>query len=657
MAISPAPERRTALRLPRSLPRRPPLATPVSSAKWDYFRSHGFYVRVAILGVVSLAVFAALGLRLWALQLLQGPRYANLATRQTYRYVDLPTPRAPIVDAKGRLLVQSNGRRALTVDALAFGRLSRDGRWWQPSARGWRALARVSRLTRVPVPMLVRNIRRSVTRSPYAPAVAIPTLAWPLAFYLDERSRLYPGFQVTAFPDRQYPQGAFGSEFLGLLGQISERQLGERTYRGYKAGQVIGQSGVEATYDRLLSGGLRRARVPVDSEGRPIGQPAFLHRGRSRYALRLTVDVKLQRAVERAIQDGIRFAHAAGHRDANAGAAVVMDARTGAIRALAGYPSFSQIAAARNSKYLARLLAGNGPPLIDRATQGVFPLGSTFKPIVAQAALAAGLISPYSLLQCTGSLTVGNHVFHNVEPGVNAWLGLRQALSTSCDTWFYRLGVMFDRRRVASGSLDMQRWAKLLGLGSTTGVDLPAEAAGVVPTPGWLRRTFTVPWQRVWFTGYSVNLSIGQGQLAVTPLQLAVAYAALANGGTVLRPHLGDALLSPAGDVVRRLRFRPRRHLRLPNVWAIHEGLYDAAHTGTSGSIFGSFPIAVAGKTGTAQTGDGSDHSWYASWAPAAHPRIVVVVLIEHGGFGAEAAAPAAREIYQAYFGLRRRAR
>ncbi|MDQ3876462.1 MAG: penicillin-binding transpeptidase domain-containing protein, partial [Actinomycetota bacterium] len=408
---------------------------------------------------------------------------------------------------------------------------------------------------------------------------------------------------------------------------------------------------------RLLNAGLRRARVPVDSLGRPIGRPAYIGRGAPPRALQVTVDADLQRAAERAIRDGIRFAHSAGHADANAGAAVVMDARTGAIRALASHPSFSQVAAARNPRYLARLLRGDGPPLVERATQGVFPLGSTFKPIVAQAALAAGLISPWSVLQCTGSLPVGNHVFHNVEPGVNAPLTLRSALSTSCDTWFYRLGVMFDARRVRSGNLDMQRWARLLGLGTATGVDLPGEATGVIPTPGWLRRTFTIPWQRVWFTGYSVNLSIGQGQLAVTPLQLAVAYAALANGGTVVRPHVGGRILSSSGDVVRRLRFPPRRHVRLPSLWAIHQGLYDAAHTGTSAAIFGDFPIPVAGKTGTAETGTGSDHSWYASWAPAGNPRVVVVVLIEHGGFGAEAAAPAAREIYEAYFRLGRRAR
>ena len=206
---------------------------------------------------------------------------------------------------------------------------------------------------------------------------------------------------------------------------------------------------------------------------------------------------------------------------------------------------------------------------------------------------------------------------------------------------------------MANGSLGMQRWAKLLGLGHPTGLDVPGEAAGIVPTPQWRRRTFKLAWQRGWWTGDSVNLSIGQGQLQVTPLQLAVAYSALANGGTVVRPHVADALVGAHGR--RTLSFKPRAHLHLHDVWAIRQGLYEAAHGagGTSTAIFGNFPVAVDGKTGTAQAPSGSDHSWYASWAPAAHPRVVVVVLIEHGGFGAEAAAPAARDIYRAFFHLR----
>jgi penicillin-binding protein 2 len=171
-----------------------------------------------------------------------------------------------------------------------------------------------------------------------------------------------------------------------------------------------------------------------------------------------------------------------------------------------------------------------------------------------------------------------------------------------------------------------------------------------VPTPAWLKRTFKQPWERIWYEGYSVNLAVGQGQLAITPLQLAVAYSTLANGGTVVRPHVGKAVLNSSGQIVRELRFPARRHLRLTDAYAIRDGLIAGAHSGTSAAVFGNFPVQVAGKTGTAEAPPGSDHSWYGSWAPAYNPKLVVVVMIEHGGFGAEAAAPAAKEIYSAYF-------
>jgi penicillin-binding protein 2 len=364
--------------------------------------------------------------------------------------------------------------------------------------------------------------------------------------------------------------------------------------------------------------------------------------------LQLTIDARLQRAADKAVKDGIALARANGHSDAQAGAAVVMNPYTGAIYALSSYPTFNQVAAAQNPAYLASLYADKGlnPPLLNQATQGVYPTGSTFKPIVAEAALSEGLITPSTPQLCSGSFTIGGTTFHNVEAGVYESMSLPTALAQSCDTWFYRLGDRFFLR----GSQGIQRWAKLLGLGHSTGFDVPGESPGLIPTPAWLERTQHTPW----YEGQTINLSIGQGYLQVTPLQLAVAYSALVNGGTVVRPHVGKAILR--GESVQTLKFKPVRKVKLTDVWAIKQGLFEAAHSaaGTSTSVFGTFPVPVAGKTGTAESGPGrSDHSWYASWAPANHPKVVVVVLIAHGGFGAEAAAPAAKEIYQAFFRLK----
>jgi penicillin-binding protein 2 len=639
--------------LAHSFPRRP-LVEPLSTVEHGFFGGARFYMRLGVLGLLTVLLFAILFLRLWSLELIQGRRFAQATRAQSFRTVHLPTPRGEIVDRWGRLLTGDAGRLAVTADSAALGTTGAHG--WRPSRYGRAELRRLARLARVPTWKLIVRIREALRRAPFVSPVIISNAPRDVAFYLEERASSFEPFHVTAVPERWYPNGPLGGEFLGLLGEVNRQELHQRRYRGAQLGQFVGQSGVEATYERILDAGMLTAHVPVDARGNVVGPMRTLPMRRTPRSLELTIDARLQRAAEQAIRDGIALAHRAGHEDAHAGAAIVMNPWDGSIYALASYPSFNQAAAAHNPRYLARLLTATNAatPLLNRATQGLYPTGSAFKPIVAEAALADGLITPSSIIPCTGSLTVGNIVFHNVEAGINADLNLDQALAISCDTWFYRLGTMFYARQVSTGDLDMQRWAMRLGLGHPTGLDVPGEYGGVVPTPGWLRRTFREPAQRIWYEGYSVNLSIGQGYLAVTPLQLAVAYSALANGGTVVRPHVGRAIVHSGGRVLRRLRFAPRAHVRLVDVEAIRQGLYDAAHVGTSAAVFGSFPIPVAGKTGTAETPTGSDHSWYASWAPAGHPRVVVVVLIEHGGFGAEAAAPAAREIYSAFFRLRR---
>jgi penicillin-binding protein 2 len=616
----------------------------VSAIEAPFHGSGGFYLRASALGLAAIVAFGVLALRLWSLQVLRGPHYANAASRQSFRVVELPAARGAVLDAQGRTLVTTQGTLALTADPVTLGEVV-DGQW-QPTEEGRRALARVARLSGDSVATFVQRIRNSLFRSPYAPVQIVPRLTRKLDAYLEERADAFPGFAIAGVPSRSYPQGQLGSEFLGLLGEVGPAQLKQKRYAWAKPGVVIGQSGVEATYDRLLNGGLAKARVQVDALGRPVGRLKQAPPPPPQ-SLQLTIDARIQRAAERAVANGVAAAHANGHGDSSGGAAVVLDARTGGVVALASYPDFSQVAAAHNPEYLLHVSQ------LNRATQGVYPAGSTFKPIVAEAAMQEGLIGPSSYLACTGSYTVGNVVFHNVEAGVNAMMALPQALSMSCDTWFYRVGMLMyqDLQR---GRLTLQKWARKLGLGRPTGLDVPGESGGVVPTPAWLKATQS-GWAKTWYAGTSVNLSIGQGFLQVTPLQMAVAYAALANGGTVVRPHLADAVLDPSGRVVRRFAHRPARKLSLVGLQAIRDGLYSAAHSagGTSTSVFGDFPVPVSGKTGTAEAPPGSDHSWYASWAPSSKPRYVVVVLIEHGGFGAQAAAPAAKEIYSALFKLK----
>ena len=626
-----------------------PLVEPVSTVEEGYFASFAFSKRVGVVAILAAVAFGVLALRAWSLQLLHNLDYLRVSQAQQTRVVDLPAARGLIVDDDDRPLAAVGAELAVVADVSALGPLSFHGAW-KPASHGERVLEDLSKLTKTPVSTFVARIRTALVQSPFAPAVIVPHAPRALTFYLDERAPGFPGLHVVELPLRSYPQGALGGEFLGLLGQVSPQELNEPQYAHAKAGEVVGQSGVEATYDRYLNAGFAHARVKVNALGQ-IASPLRPERsGKAPDGLQLTIDARLQRAAENAVKSGIALAHQAGYPQASDGAAVVMNVHTGAIKALVSYPTVNETLAANDPAYVQRLDDGSLPdnPLFDRAIAGLYPAGSTFKPIVAAAALSGGLISPGTTMPCTGSLTVGNIIFHNVEPSIDEIMNLSDAIEMSCDTWFYRLGEQFYFKQ-QEGWYGIQQYARYFGLGKPTGIDIPGEAGGVVPTPAWLASTFKGTSQAYWYEGTSVNLSIGQGYLEVTPLQMAVAYAALANGGTVVRPHVAEAILGPKRKL---LSFPPVRHVAVTDLSDIQSALYEAAHgsTGTSTAIFGNFPVPVAGKTGTAQNPQGEDDSWYASWAPANDPKYVVVVLIEHGGFGANAAAPAAREIYQALF-------
>ena len=601
------------------------------------------------LAVVVAVGLALLLLRAWSIQVLHGKQYAQAAHQQAFRTVDLLGARGAIVDDRGRILAGTTGHVVVDADAASLGSRDAHGRW-SPSSDGLVAIKRLARLTNSRWGLLVARIRHDVLQSPFAPAVVIDHPSAALTVYLQERSDKFPGFKVEAEAARSYPQGAFGSEFLGLLGQIEPGQLKSHAYGNAQPGEVVGQSGVEAAYDSLLNKGFVGAKIPVDSLGRIAGA-LRVPRQKQPPTLQLSIDTQLQKAAEKAVLDGMAYARAAG-QNPTGGSAVAIDPWTGAIKAIASFPTFDQKRAADDPHYLTQLYADQlTTPTLDRAISGVYPTGSTFKPIVAEAALSAGIITPSTPQECTGSFTLGNHTFYNVERGIFESMDLPTALAQSCDTWFYRLGDRIWRADPAKKATLIQHWARLLGLGAPPPVDLTGATAGYLPMPGsYFERLTGTPY----YEGQAINLSIGQGALQVSPLQLAVAYCALVNGGFVVRPHVAEAVIRNGER--HPLRFKPVRKLKLsPYTWAIKQGLYEAANTpqGTSFAVFNGFRPTVAGKTGTAQAATATnpdDHSWYASWAPAGHPKLVVVVMIEHGGFGANAAAPAAKEIYQAYF-------
>jgi penicillin-binding protein 2 len=644
VAIS-TPDPRRRLKLPRQLPRRRRLQ-PYSRVDAPYFRSPGFYVRVGGLAAVVAVGLALLLLRAWSIQVLHGRQYAREARTQAYRSVDLLGARGAIVDDRGRLLAGTDGHLVIDADAASLGSRDAHGRW-SPSVAGLREIGRFAQLAGTSKQLLVARIAHEVLQSPFAPAVVIPDPNPGLANYLDERSGRYEAFKVEATGPRSYPRGAFGGEFLGLLGQINPQELKAGTYTGAQAGEVVGQSGVEAYYDSILNAGFVKAKIPVDSLGRIAG-PLKVPKQKQPPTLQLSIDLRLQQAAEKAVLDGMADGRTAGYNPTG-GSAVAIDPWTGAIKAMVSVPGFNEKLAADNPHYLTQLYKDTrAAPTLNRAIAGVYPTGSTFKPLISEAALSAGLITPYTQQLCSGSFTLGNHTFFNVEAGVYEYMTLPTALQQSCDTWFYRLGDRIWQADPAKKATLIQHWARLLGLGTTPPIDLVGASAGYLPMPGsYFEKLSGTPY----YEGQAINLAIGQGALQVSPLQLAVAYSALVNGGTVVRPHVGEAVIRNGKKHL--LRFKPVRKVKLsPYTWAIKQGLYEAANSpsGTSFGVFNGFHPTVAGKTGTAEAGAAGVHSWYASWAPYDHPQLVVVVMIEHGGYGAEAAAPAAKEIYQAYF-------
>ena len=622
-------------------------------------------LRIGILGMLALAVFGVLFLRLWALQVLSGDQYLQAAKNNQLRSVRVQAARGTILDREGRVLVGNRAGVAIQI-------------WPADLPDTWPArraeLRRLARVLGIPVRRIFEAINRR-RGDPLTPVTIKESARRDETFFLAEHEAEFPGVEVTATHLRDYPHGRLAAQLLGHVGEISPDQLRERRKRGYRAGDKIGQAGIEAAYDAYLRGRPGEARMRVDSLGHPQSELVLSRQSRAGYSLRLTLDIRLQRAAERAIEHGIALAHEDGEWAANGGAIVALDARDGAVLALASNPTYHP------GVYVGRVRRAQLAPLVDeraakeanhpalnRALEGVYPPGSTFKPVTALAALEEHLIQPYSPLSCTGSYLAYKQYFDNWDPYVNEAMTLPTALERSCDTYFYELGTQFYRLPRERGH-PLQAWASRFGFGQRTGIDVGPESSGLLPTPEWRQANFT-GFDRSWRPGFSIQLAIGQGDLLVTPLQMARFYALIANGGRLVTPHVADVVEQP-GDgrsppVVRR-RLGPKPALRTgvdPSALAVvQQGLYAATHApyGTSSPVFSSFPVPIAGKTGTAEKVVElpgfvglRDQSWWCGYGPAGAadtPEIVVCAVIENGGHGGTAAAPAALKVFEEYFG------
>jgi penicillin-binding protein 2 len=580
--------------------------------------------------------------------------------------------------------LKDDGRKSTKAEKHALARLKAEGATARkvpipalPASET--ALARVyRRISRVLQDVSPSTIQSRVIRGLADAAysnVTIKTDVGTAEFnYIREHQELFPGVVVETRFLRNYPNTDEAAQLFGTVSEITSDQRGLKKYRGIAQGTRIGQSGLEYTYDKYLRGRDGYTRVVVNALGtRDDQRKTSVKNYVQGQRLRLTVDSNLEKAGDEALRQAIQHSL----HSATAGAYVAMDPTNGAILAMGSQPSFDANVFARpfsQKTYTSLISDRTSAPLLDRATESAYPTGSVFKPVTAMASLEAGLVTPDYIFDDNGHFKYGTQSYQNAKGASNGPINLSDAIKKSSDTYFFRLGSLAE----AKGRV-IQRWASKLGFGHKTGLDVPGENAGLVPDARWRDDGFakykacaakahvavgSTPAlfkcggiEKPWTGGDNANLAVGQGDLQATPLQVAVAYSALANGGTIVRPHVGAAIEDSAGRTIQELHFGARRKVKMNPAYrsVILEGLHRAASEqgGTSYDVFKGWPMRqypVFGKTGTAERGANPDQAWYACWVMDKNRPIVVVVTVERGGFGAETAAPAARLILSQWF-------
>ena len=646
-------------------------------------------LRLTFLALVIASLFVLLFARLWFLQVMAGDRFVARAEGQAVRTIAIEAPRGDILDRNGQPIVESRYAQVVSVRPEEI-----------PEERREEVLADLAGL----LGMTPDELQARIDDSRAGPLSARPVafdVREDIVFYLHENGATrFPGVYAERIPLRDYPYGTLAAHVVGYTGEISAEQLEEPEWVGYESGDVIGWSGVEATYEEVLQGEEGLQRVRVNARGEVLGDVEEVA-PRPGADVRLTIDLEAQQLLEDALADGI--AAARGTQDAESGtgrggtfaapgaAAAVVDIATGEIVAMASYPTFEpeRFVGGVGQTYWDYLQdEGNHYPLINRAVSSAYPPGSVFKIVSSAAALEFGYATADDYLPCPAAFEYGGRTFRNWSDVDQGPYNLAQSLQHSCDTAFYLLATrMFadEERQEDAGQEAFEAigaMARRFGFGAQTGIDLPSDRVGVIPGRQWrydywlqARDTYCTNAQAAtpgtyahqlftelceggatWRGGDLVNMSIGQGDVQTSPLQVANSFAAVANRGRIMRPHVvrsivrgaeGEEPIAP--EVLRDVEVAPE-HLEF-----IEQGLVMVTQSGgTAARAFADFPYTIAGKTGTAENKPKQPYAWFAGYnvEPVDGQRYVVVAMVEEGGGGSQTAAPIVRRIFEGLFAL-----
>ncbi len=579
-----------------------------------------------------LMVFLLLGilfLRMLFLQVLKGNYYTKIANNNRIRKVIIKAPRGIIKDVEGEVLARNIPSFELTF-VPAF--LPKDNQKLN------NILEKIANLTNTSKETLWQTINEQ-KRTDRRTFQLIEHLDNDLALRIKEQDDILSGIYVSQTAQREYNKGEIFAHIIGYDGKVTKEDL--EKYPNYLLIDYVGKNGLEETYEKYLHGRHGEHRYEVNAQGkiiRDLGVSAPIPGSE----LVLNIDAKLQEKIYREAEKMMEK-----NSDATGVVVVAIDPRNGAVRALVSYPSFDNNLFAKgiSQDVYQNLLNDNHKPLLDRAVSGTYPPGSTFKPLVACAALEENVVNEHTTVDCHGRINVGKWQFPDWK--AHGITDIRKAIAESCDVYFYAVGGGWENIK-GLGIERLRRYSKLFGLGDYLGIDLPGEKKGLVPGTTW---KFKELGER-WYIGDTYHNAIGQGYLLVTPLQIANVTATIANGGKLYRPRIVKEIINPVTKKKMEMKkdILNENFISPQNIKIVQEGMRQTVTNG-SGRALNNLKVHTAGKTGTAQFGgEGKTHSWYVSYGPYENPKLAMAVLVEGGGEGHEWAVPLTREVYKWYF-------